>query len=223
MSGAMKKRSYQRLCMKGYARILRGLHDKPATTMELSEQHFVTEAVMRGLTRRLHAQNLIRVCEWRRATQGPHMRVFGFGGQPDESRPLTRDGKVSQHIGATRPPPKPTSEIIAFATLLRALTDSRGLAELHEITGIGAHSLSRNLKYMVSIGLLHVADWERRRIGAPLPLYRIGIDKPNRAAPAPMSKRARNERYGAARRDRRHTLIVLRALSANSSVFYQAA
>lgn len=222
----MKKRLTHRLCIRGYANIVRGLAAEPATALELSARHDVTEAVMRRIVKRLHAQRVIRIAEWRQPGQGPAMRVFGFGGEPDAPRPLTLAGKPSRHIGVSAPPPHPTLEITSFGVLMRSLAEKRGIGELAEITGISRHTLSRNLKHMRSIGLVYIAGWERRHDatgGAPLPLYRIGIDKRDMPKPPRQTKQQSNARYNAARRAMRGQLRLSRAICSNSPVFTLAA
>ena len=223
----MKKRLTHRLCIRGYADIVRGLAREPASALELSARHDVTESVMRGIVKRLHTQGVIRIAEWRQPCQGPAMRVFGFGSEPDAPRPLTLAGKPSRHIGVNAPPPKPTLEITSFGVLMRTLADDRyGLGELSEITGISRHTLSRNLKHMRSIGLVYIAGWERRHGdtgGAPLPLYRIGIDRLDTPKPPRQTKKQTNAKYNAARRARRSQQRMLRAICSNAFVFNLAA
>lgn len=223
----MTRKSTRRLCIAGYAEILRGLFDAPATSGGLAQRHNVTPHVMRGITRRLHQLRMIRVAEWRKPVQGPAMMVFGFGGEADAPRPLTVTGAESKHIGATARPPRPTLEITAFAALMRALVERRTVGELSEITGITKHTVSRNLKHMRAIGLVYVAGWERRRQGgaggAVLPMYLLGIGRKDVPKPAMQTKQASNARYNAARRQKRHQLRLVRAICANNSVFNQAA
>ena len=215
----------QRLCIRGYASILRGLAREPASAAELTIRHATSGGVMRGLVKRLYAERLIHIAEFRRATQGPAIRVFGFGDKPDAARPLTLAGLPSQHKGVTAGRPKPTSEVIAFASLMRALTEKRSLAELIEITGISNHSLSRNLAHMRSIGLIYIAGWERRQTGggAPVRLYRVGINRNDAARPQPKARCEINARHNAARRSRRLQFELTRAICSNASVFTRVA
>ena len=199
------KRIHHRLCTKGYARILRGLYDAPAGSQELAVRHGTAEHTMRGITRRLHYLGLIRIVAWRAVVQGPAIRIFGFGGGADAPRPFTIRGLPSQHIGVTARPPAPRLELTSFAVLMRALAEKRGQRELIEITGIARSSLSPNLRYMRSIGLLFIAGWERRDYGggAALPLYQLGIGRNDVSRPRPELKTVINARYGAARTKRR--------------------
>ena len=217
--------SGRRLCIRGYADILRGLAREPATAAELTIRHGTSGGVMRGLVKRLYSERLIHIAGFRRATQGPAIRVFGFGDRPDATRPLTVAGRPSQHKGVTAGRPRPTPEVIAFASLMRALTEMRSLGELIEITGISTHSLAKDLAHMRSIGLIHIAGWERRQTGggAPVRLYRVGIARKDAPRPQPQPRSEVNERHNAARRDRRLQFQLTRAICSNASAFNLAA
>lgn len=217
--------SCRRLCIKGYSDILRGLAREPATAAELTERHGTSGGVMRGLIKRLYAERLVHVAEYRRATQGPAMRVFGFGDEPDAPRPLTLGGAPSKHIGVTAGRPKPAPEVIAFASLMRALTEKRSLGELIEITGISTQSMARNIRHMRSIGLVYIAGWDRRERGggAPVRLYRVGIGRNDATRPQPKPRSEINATHNAARRHMRLQRRLTRAICSNSSVFNIAA
>lgn len=210
-----------RICIQGYARILRGLSKEPATNAELVVLHRVTGAVIRAITRRLYDLGLIHVYKWGRSSKhGPAARVYGFGGLPDAPLP---EGESAQWSSR---PAKPKAELIAFGSLMKALERKRSLDELVDLTGMTAQTLRRNLAYMRSIGLIFIAGWQRRGTrcgGAPIAFYKVGIGKSDATRPRPITAVEKYRRHNDIRRARGAHMRFIRAICSNASVFSQAA
>jgi len=114
--------------------------------------------------------------------------------------------------------------MIGFASLIRALDEPLTVKAIIEATGSGGTQVNGFIRVAKRLRLVFIADWQCRECGgSPAPLYQLGVNRPDAARPARMSRRLVEQRYRQGKKAKAEILTVLRALSVNSSVFRHAA
>lgn len=202
-----------RLGWAGYADIIRALIDKPSTVWDLSVRIDMWNGGMRETLRRMRALDLVQIAELVPAAKGPPVAVWAFGWS-DLGIDCERYYK----------PLQPNAELIAFASIIRALRDGcHSAASLADATGINAGRASVFLKYLRSIGLAYIAEWDitARRIpgGKPVGMHRFGVDRASKRRPSAECHRTTNLRHYRKKRDREQQVQLMRALAPANSVF----
>lgn len=84
--------------------------------------------------------------------------VWGPGDKPDATL-LTLDGLERRDLQHT--PRRPSAQVIAFASMVRALDDPQTARSLCAATGMSKRSVYAFLKAMAAADLVHVAGWDR--------------------------------------------------------------
>ncbi|HWH83202.1 MAG TPA: hypothetical protein VNU71_13305 [Burkholderiaceae bacterium] len=206
-----------------YARILREVAGR-CTARQLSSRLGLGNNTGYCLMLRLKAQRLVHVTEWVKGSiRGNVVALYALGDAEDAPRPLcVVSGKPPRRVQAR---PAPTLEVIAFAEVIRAMAEPCTLQMLMEVSGGSQNQVGEFLRLARSIGVAYIGDWMPRLQGggSPAPMWKFGIDKPNKPRPATQSRRAIEQRYQQGRRQREGMLTVLRALSSNAPEFQQAA
>jgi len=199
-----------------YARILRQIHDGIDNTAALAPLNLIRTENMRDILRRMDWLGLVHVAGSLQASNGVLSPRYAVG-----------KGEPAVALN-TNKPMKPGVELIALATMLRAMT-SRGqtIKRLAETAGLSRQRVDEFIKVCHDeLHMVHIVRYERVRIvpgGSPAAAYAFGFDMPDVKRPAPMPAKLYNARCHArkvAKRRLRETLI---ALSAQSSVFRLAA
>lgn len=211
-----------RLCMPGYASILRALADHPETSPQVAERHGLFRNAAGKILRRLHDMRLIRVVEW--VNPGPRIAarpVWSFTAGPDVPRPIGRfTGKPSRSLGATITKVRPRAELVAFGVLIKAMRKPTTINDLCERTGLHVNTVRRCMRHMRKIGLAFVAEWQVNDAGGKrAAMWRLGIDRPDKARPRLKTDSEINRKYREARAQRDRMLRITHALCANASVF----
>lgn len=194
-----------------YARMLRHLHDTPATSLEMADATRLGIKSIRAILRRMrdltliHAPGAVKV--------GKHaLPVWHFGaGESIDMRGLY-------------PPLQPNVELITFAVILRSLKQQpQSAASLAAVAGINADRCRELLLCLhEELHMVCIVQWRKRRAkpgGSPLPMYSFGIDQPDVPRPTPMTQQAmwqrRNQVVAAHKRQAKR----MSALCANASIF----
>jgi hypothetical protein len=185
---------------QGYAMILRGIYDQPSTKRDVAVDNGLNRQSAEKLVRGMHALGLIHRSGWA-TTAGLDAAVFSAGPGPDASPPLNRDGTPSRHRTHTVGMARPAAELIAFASILRALDEPTSAQGVAEKAGTNPGSTRDLLNLMHDLRMVYVADWDRRlHGGAPAALFMLGFDKPDAPRPKPVPVREIWKRYDQGRR-----------------------
>jgi len=205
---------------RGFASILRLVLDKPMDHAEVASEIGFGVEYVRNLMRGMHALGLVHAGSWRRNARGFARPVYAFGDKPDAPAPAANNGV--NHPGVTRPK-RIYSEVVAFATIVRALQEPVSAHGVIAASGVNEATAYRLLVHMHGLRLIHVSEWERRIGigGTPQKLYLLAPDKPDAPRPAREDHRAAVRRYGKKRRARNRQIRMLHALAANASDFIQ--
>lgn len=186
---ATRKRG-QRIGWAGYADILRTLQLRPSTTAEVGALVGIEPINAQVVLRRMRHARLIHVQAWQ-PTPGSNARavsVWAAGHAPDAPYPngKPQQAKASNNI---------SSQLIAFASIVRALEMAITVADLAKATGVNACHLYRLLRHMRRIGLARVADWGGNR-GKPAAMWELG-NAPCAPRPRPIPEAVTRAKYWA--------------------------
>ncbi len=213
----------RRLMAEGYASILASLRT-PASHFTLAELHATAAGRMSQLMRLFVHLGLVHVCGYEPSPTGRWMTplyLIGIGETPLLIN--QRSGLVSARQYGTRPPVI-RSEVVAFASIVRALSsDSHHGLSLAEATGVSHALASKVLRHMRKLRLIYVADWLlHTQGGGRAPMYRMGM-KADVRRPPPCPHKELWRRYNAGRADRYRASRMNHALAGNSEQFNQRA
>lgn len=188
---------------QGYATILRGIYDRPSTKRDVAIDHGLNRQSAEKLVRGMQALGLIHRSGWA-GTEGLDAAVFSAGRGVDVPRPPNRtNGLPSRHRTDTVAPARPPAELIAFASILRALDEPISCQEVARRAGTNDSSTRELLRHMHELRMVYLADWDRRlHGGAPAALFMFGFDKPDAPRPKPEKTAVSWKRYDQGRRTR---------------------
>jgi len=208
-----------------YAAIIKAVALAPMTVPDIAAKVGCQARIGQRLTVRMHSLGLIYIAAWSPSDKGPASACWMFGDKEDEPRPVCRNGKVIPPRKRQPFRPRVTGvELMHFAQLIRALAEPVSVREIQEATGRSSSTIYRTLGALRSMGLIHICEWDRRRrAGDFTPLWRMAINKPDKARPRVYTAQELHARYNVGRQQRKNTLTVLRALASNNSVFDVAA
>lgn len=188
-----------RLGWHGYARILRALQQRPMTIAELRIECGLGGTGAAEIMRRMKAVGLVHIAGWRQASPGTKGRlpaIWGAGDAEDCPYPGAKRPVLPERHRSIR------SELLAFATILRACESPATVAEIAEQTGCDKGTVTALMRYCRSIGLVYVAGWLPWKLGGGTPtrLYALGNrrDAPRPRAVASETRSAK--RYADAQR-----------------------
>lgn len=208
-----------------YASLLKAVARGKKPVFEIAAEVGCSTRVGRLVMGRLHTLGLVYIAGWMPSKKGPASACWQMGHQKDVPSPVCNNGK--------RLPPREKRplrprvvgvETLHFSKLIRALAEPVSAEDIRVITGRAPSTIYRSLRTLREVGLAHICEWDRpRHAGDFAPLWQFAIDKADKARPRAYTAQELHRRYHVARKQRNQTLTVLRALSANSSVFNQAA
>ena len=195
-----------------YIAMLAALRE-PATTKQLADALGCGTLVnLRHALRLMRHHSLVHVCGWAAPSKNGGIEsaqwLAGSGIEP----PPRRNGRPPLDRAII------SSEMIAFVDLVRTL--KRGpltTIELAEETGQRQPTMYGLLRQMKEGGLIHIERWDRS-VRTPQAAYVWGPG-PNAPRPKAEDKRTIELRYYARAKARSEQERLMRALSANSSVF----
>jgi hypothetical protein len=192
--------------------------------MDIAARHSLGRNSAHNVMRRMHDLRLIHVSRWDYPERGPCVAVWKLGEGVDAPRPACKTTGAQSLKTFNRPPCRPSLETAAFARLIRSLSEPQTIASLSEVSGGGPGQVGRFIRIAHSIGLVYLADWDRRlQGGSPGAMWELGIDEQDAPRPKRMSRLIVERRYRAGRRAKAMTLMVTHALASNVSPFTQAA
>lgn len=210
----MSTRGTRRIGMAGYARILRLLLDKPDTTDGIIQRTGFGHTAIRRILPSLHTLRVIYIAGWEFADRAPARPVFAVGSQPDAPAPDTRpNGRPVKAVRIAKVKRHPV-ELLAFVSILRALSDEHSKTELMHASGLSWHGTTAALKALRSLRLVRVRSWAWREQGGPaIPSYEWAPDGRDADRPKPIGRVAVNRRYREARAAREAQSAICKALA----------
>ena len=217
--------STNRIGKIGYARILRCLIIKPATTRDVMRRCKLGRTAAIRIMPALHAMGLTYIHSWVAEYRAPMAPVYAFGSKPDAPLPTVRpNGKPVTGSPPNRGPVALPPELVAFRCMLRALEAPSSIAEIRDATGIDERWLRVVIKGMRDLRMVRVSFWINRASGgAPVPYFEFAINTADAPRPAPVRGRVEtNRRYRAGRAAREADLLIHRALAGNCTPYREA-
>ena len=138
------------------------LYCLPGTTQDVVERSGISQWRAVHLMRQLHALKLVHKArfEYRGLRRSP-MTVWARGNQPDAVA-ITKSGAPRKPHAMTKTQPL-SAQVIAFASLMRALQEPQTVASLIEETGVSPRTAGRFVKHLRETGRVYIASWERSR------------------------------------------------------------
>lgn len=188
----------QRLGWSGYVQILAQLQRTPLTAQQIEDQLGISKNNGAKVARAMHSARLTHIASWQTTgSDRAHWRpVWGFGAGPDAQRPGEgkRTWSRANNIAAN---------LLALASVLRALAEPISIEDLAIATGCGIGSVRMMLKQARTLGLVHVAYWSPvgQRGGAPTAMWCLG-QRHDAPRPKPKSRREIHAQCWARRRGR---------------------
>lgn len=193
----------QRLGMAGYVPLLAAM---PGTIVEIGERTGVCQTTAYKLVREFHRLGIVHrsglVPGKLRSTPRP---IWSSG--PGVDVPVKRERRAR----VVRP------QVIAFASVIKALAEPRTIAELSDETGVCRGVISAIVKALRARRLSHVGEWERRH-GCPIARHVWGRGGDARR-PRVQTKRELNARHNPASVAKRRMLRLIRATAGNDARF----
>lgn len=204
-----------------YARILAIITAQPSTHSEVAasfDRGNTAGQSMREILHRMCDLRIAHITGWRTPENKRGILRAVFAAGPGVNAPYPRPLNKPQP-GSTLARNNPRPELVAFASVIRALKSDDGVsrADLQAATGIAPMRLSLLLKQLRADKLIHRSGWAERTSGngvaAELFTLGAGRDTP-RAAPMPRSEIGARSRRG--RQAKAQTLRIIHALAGTS-------
>lgn len=172
----------------GYSLVLRVLMDRPQTTKELETTLGIGNSPLRLLMSQMRSRKLIHVNAWIPNDVGRSWFMqWAVGDKPDASLPLNRFGEPAKIRRNAKQHARP--ELAAFVVMLEELQNAVTISALSEMMGVYRDTVSRQLKFMQSLRLVHIAGWDRSSGSyKPVAMYKWG-DFPNLPRPKAKGKK----------------------------------
>jgi hypothetical protein len=180
-----------------YAQILRELATEPRTTQDLTAMSGCGKDGLRYAIRSMHALRLIHICRWAARPRAVPTPVWALGEGDDAPAPKVKEtGKASRHcmFAADR---RPKPNVIAFASIVHALSEPSTLAQVLEETGTNIGSTRVIIQVLRSLKLVRIHGWEPRKFigGTPARRFVFAVDKNDAQRPKRLSECERSKRY----------------------------
>lgn len=174
---------------------------------------------------RLHTLGMVHIAGWISSKKGPSSACWRMGNQKDVPSPVCSNGNTLPPREKRPLRPRVVGvETLHFSRLIRTLSEPISAEDIRVITGRAPSTIYHSLRTLRAVGLAHICEWDRpRHAGDFTPLWQFALDKADKPRPRAYTAQELHRRHRTARKQRDQTLAVLRALSANSSVFHQAA
>ncbi|MCU7372834.1 hypothetical protein PEC18_18715 [Paucibacter sp. O1-1] len=161
----------QRFGWRGYLDILRYLQKWPSTADQMAAACCVAEAKGTTVLRHLHAARLAHISGWTKSSspRANWRPVWSAGHGHDAPRPGhgTRTWARANNLSA---------QLIALASVLRALVEPITVADLADVTGCNAGTIRLMLRHAKKIGFARISDWVPPASlgGHPAAMWRLG-------------------------------------------------
>lgn len=161
----------QRLGWLGYIEILVFLQRAPATTFDIERQCGIADGSGWALMRKLRVVKLVHISGWaphpaRRRKLVPLWSPFEGADAPRPSGAERELPSRSKNLSAN---------LIALASIIRALRQPISAEDLATETGCTAHYLRIQLRAMRDVGFVRIADWKPfLGSGPPTALWALG-------------------------------------------------
>ena len=208
-----------RLGLCGYAVILRQLQLEQLTSRGVSEAFHLGILSTRLLLGRMLDLGLVYRPNWiRERARGSFVPVWSAGSLPCAATPHGASGVKRVNLTAWNAKP----ELVAFASVVRALQHPSSLHNLVEQTGISFQHVSRLIRHCCAIGLVRVEDWEFERGTTAQPVYGLG-SAPGKPKPPIQSRREIEQRYRQRRDAKTMMLKMIQATASNQAGMLEAA
>lgn len=187
-----KRKGGQRLCIKGYARVMRTIYKcrGKASRLSIANAHGTNRMTSAHLLRCFEAAGLVHVCAWEYVMVDERrslMPLYRLGeGDSVDPPPLRTKGAV---VRKPRPRPVPV-EFLTFAHAIKALQEEphHGRA-LADASGMSIRAAQQLLKLMHSLGLVFIETYfARQQCGLGAPMYRYGPGRADAIKPPPRPK-----------------------------------
>lgn len=214
----MSKRTI-RLGMAGYVKIMAALRDKPRTTGEMVADGLLGRTAAGRVITSLHHLGYLSIVGWRQAYRCVARPIFGCVTADDVPPPAERpNGRPACAAPLRKLVLSP--EVVALASMLTALEDPLTKTEIMAATGLSYGGMQRALEALRRHGFVRIAGWERRDSagGPPMPQFQRGSER-DAQRPQRASKKARNQRYNARRRERSIFTPLHLAIAGNQPTF----
>jgi hypothetical protein len=207
-----------RLGWSAYARIYAAVIDKALTHIEAAEAVGAGSQSVREILWRMEHLRLVHVETWCKhyKARGPLAARFRAGEGVSAPYPSATAVDVP---GASLAAGNPRSELISFAHIMRALQDGATRADIMDQTGCSHSNLSKLLRTMKGLGIVHVCSWQRRcdEPGQPAEVLQLGAGR-NAPKPKPIDGAERARRYWVKRRAREAGVRVSMALAGQGAI-----
>ena len=214
-----------KLGMAGYVKILAILRRQPCTTAEIQPLAGIGHTSAAALLPSFHLAGLAHIADWRQDYNCATMPVYAYGPGNDADMPAKRPtGKACNGARLSlRRVARP--DVVALASVMRALSEPKTRQELHDETGLAATTIRLILRALKVSKLARVAEWlPKPGGGVPIEAYQLGsgADTPR---PKAITKSEVARRYREAKRQRESMLTIIRATAgvANDNRITEAA
>jgi len=179
---------------RAYAKLMRTVLEEPICTALLAEKHNLMRNSVAEIMRRLCCQGVVHIERWDRfeGRGNSFHEVWAFGPGVNAVKPATVGGTPSLRKVADRLPLR--SQIFNFGLLMVALREGHDARSIVDLVGLDRRHLDELLKFMKSIGLVHITTWYLNDVGSPSPVFRSG-DKRNAPRPKPRGEEGKSVRY----------------------------
>jgi hypothetical protein len=192
-----------RLMGLGYCDILARIHRGGASWIDVAAEVGCARMSAQSILYGMEQLRLIHVAEWRRVPRGKHwtqaVRVYALG--PGDPAPWPGQGAPK-----ARKWKRPAAELVAFASLVRALEFQplhKGAAAAE--TGMSRRSAQQIVSKMHKLRLVRIAEYDLMPgggYGYPMFQWDPGGGKPDAKKPKAMTKRQCWDKHNAQRKAR---------------------
>lgn len=212
-----KRKVGQHLGMRDYATILAAVARIPSSAARLASHQSASVLSLRRILGMFHALGLVHIHGFVNESRGTPSAVYAAGPGVDAVMPPTRDGLPSKALKAVSRRVPLRSNVIAFASVVRALEQGLTIREMVDETGQNDGALRRLVRYMHEAGMVHICEWQRSSTGYPAAVYRLGR-RVDARYPRPMTVQERSARSWAGRKARLEIMRVGHALAGSSEM-----
>lgn len=203
----------RRLLHAGYAQVLRHVVDGGCTWLQLAEKMGLVRTSAQRTLAHLRDQQLIHIGAWEDRQCGMRIErtpLFVFGAGEDAPWP----GKGAQR--PRRPQPTPV-ELLTFCSAVKAMMYGPVMGNsLADETGMAPRTALGLIKRLRELNLAFIEDYQQRTCGLGYPMWRFGIDQPDKPKKKRMSARALWTKNNAIRAQRNAQARLLRILATGS-------
>lgn len=195
------------------ANVLHAIKHKAISGRDLSPILGYSNQALNRLLKGMHGLGLVHIERWtdtRKHTVALACYRLGYG--EDMPTPLTFKGIASTHAAADTSRLRPSSTLIAFASIVRALQQRPySRSALTAAVGLNDSNFGKVVRHLHDLRLIHIALWMRGRSGPFVPYYSWG-DRRDAPKPEPIKTSAYSRGAYARRRKAAGFEVVQRTL-----------